>query len=101
MLPALDDSDLRAEAPIHLGEFQSNITATENDQMLRQCLECDHRSASKIRHVGKVRNIGDMAVADWPKGIVMISLFGERFLPFAADARRQYQRQHGNGQDQQ
>ncbi len=49
----------------------------------------------------RFRIVRNKAVADWPKGIVMISLFGERFLPFAADARRQHERQHGNGQDQQ
>jgi hypothetical protein len=44
----LDDSDVAAEAPVHLREFQSDIAAAHNDQMTRNKVDSHHRAVCQI-----------------------------------------------------
>jgi hypothetical protein len=51
----LDDRYLAAKAAVHLAEFEADIAAADNDQMLWQKIDVHHR---RIRQVGHVSYAG-------------------------------------------
>ncbi len=56
---ALDDRHLRAEAAIHLGEFQPDITAAQHDQMVGQAVQRHHVAVGEVGSFCQPRQIGD------------------------------------------
>ena len=44
----LDDGDAAAEAPVHLREFESDVAAADDDQVLRQEIDVHHAGARQI-----------------------------------------------------
>src|SRR5215471_6231397 len=45
-----DDSYLAAKAAVHLAEFEADIAATDNDEMVRQKIDVHHRRIRQVRH---------------------------------------------------
>ena len=71
----LDDRHRAAEAAEHLGEFQTDITAAEHDQMSRQKLNVqdgcvgeimDRREAGDRRHHGAAADVDEESVGGDP-----------------------------------
>ena len=64
--PHLDDRDLGAEAPKHLTEFETDVTAADGDQVPREKVHRHHRAVgenvdlAKPRHVGNERPAADV-----------------------------------------
>ena len=54
----LDDGDLRAEAPVHLREFQADVAAADDDQVLRHLVHVHHLGIGEVGHVLDARNVG-------------------------------------------
>ena len=52
----LDDGDLRAEAPVHLAEFEPDVAAADDDQMLGQEVDVHHRRVGEIRSSCEARH---------------------------------------------
>ena len=59
--PLLDDRDLGAEAPVHLREFEPDVAAADDHEMLGHPVEREDRAVGEVgdltdaRHVGHVR----------------------------------------------
>ena len=49
--PHLDDGDLAPEAAKHLAEFETDIAAADDHQMLRQKIDIHHRAVGEIGHL--------------------------------------------------
>ena len=47
----LDDRHLGAEPPVHLREFKTDIAAADDDQMLGEPVESEHRGVGQIRRL--------------------------------------------------
>ncbi len=63
--PHLAYRDLRAEPPIHLREFQSDVAAADHQQMLRDEVDIHHARVVEQGHVARAGHIGnDGAPAD-------------------------------------
>ena len=56
---ALDDGHFAAEAPIHLREFETDIAAADDDQMLRQEIDVHHGAVGEIGYGVDAGDIGD------------------------------------------
>ena len=57
--PHFYNRDFAAEAAIHLGKFQPNITSADNDQMLRQEVDIHHGGVCEKRDILNPRHLGN------------------------------------------
>jgi hypothetical protein len=56
--PLLDDRHVRTEAAEHLGEFQPDIAAADDDEVFRHLAELHHRDIVEIGHVPDTGEVG-------------------------------------------
>src|SRR5262249_9171102 len=69
--PELDQGHLAAEAAIHLGEFESDVAAAQDDEMWRKKIDVHHRAVGEIRDLIEAGNRGDYrACADIDKDAI-------------------------------
>ena len=54
----LDDGDLGAEAPVHLGEFEPDVAAADDHEMLGHPVERKDRAVGQVGHLTDARHVG-------------------------------------------
>ena len=75
----LDDGDLGAEAPVHLGELERDVAAADDDEMFRQRVEVEDADVGQVVDVGQTRHVGhDGTAADVEEDLVRLAEPGRR-----------------------
>ena len=59
----LDDRDVGAEAPVHLREFEPNVAAADDHEMLRYPVERKDRAVGEIGNFADARHLGHRGAA--------------------------------------
>ena len=54
-----DNRDAAAEAPIHLRELETDVTAADDKQMLGQEIDFHHAAVGQVRNIGDPRHLGN------------------------------------------
>ena len=69
----LDDRDLGAEATEHLTEFEADVAAADDDEMLRQEIHRHHRAVGEERDLADAGHVGnERAAADVDEDLVRV-----------------------------
>src|SRR5262245_31374816 len=91
-LPHLDDRDLGAEASKHLTEFETDVTAADDDQVPRKKVHRHHRAIGERVDLAKPRHVGnERPAADVDEDLVRVTALSAE-LTSCADSKRAWPR---------